>query len=210
MAMEIVSLAALGISIKGYDASTGVIELDRRNFSLVKGVKVYEIFNETSNQTVMDRKTLGMGASVVLEPKPGNVKINLNTTNASALGTDGDALQILVSVSSSLVGAKAVSNTETILRNSQVKQLEQISQASAQAGGDYGFKLIDNSSPVTANFSTVICMSDGTVLSSSCTTSSGDSDLSNFSLVTGTTITAPWTHVSVDAGAVLAIYSERP
>jgi len=155
----------------------------------------------------MDKKTLGLGATVALD---GDVQITLATNDAAAKGNDTDVLQILVEVSAGRVGKKAVENTRTILENSSRKELEKIGQASAQAGGDYGFKIIDNSSPVTANFSTVICMSDGTVLSSSCTTSAGDSDLSNFTLVTGTTIAAPWTHVAVDAGAVLAFYSERP
>lgn len=210
MAKQIIALSSLDVSVSSYDAATGKIYIPRNKYSLIKDANLYEVFNEMTNNVLQDTKSVGLGASVSL-PAVGDAVIELETNDMRAKGSNDDTLQILVSVSSSLVSNSSNKATETILANRSAKNLEMISDFSALAQGDYGFKIINDASGlVVANFSTVVCMSDGTTLSANCTTSGGDSDLSNFTLVTGTTITAPWTAVAVDAGAVLAYYSERP
>ena len=203
--------STIGVRPLSYDAANGVLVFPRRNKGTVNALSLISIFNETTNRNIYDNKNNALGGSFNLPKDKGNITLTLDFSDARYLGTNDDVLLIMVEAPASLISDSALKATNTLLSNSSFNALERIENSNAVSVGDFGFAIIGSGdAAVVGSFSSIMSLSDGTVLDSSCTTSSGHSNLSAYSLVAGTTISAPWTKLEVTAGAVLAMWAAKP
>lgn len=207
--MAIIASDTLNKRHKLFSPNKRTIYFERRQASLFNKKTIFQIFNLDTNSVLYDSSKPTLGGTFNVPKDKGDATLVLDLDDTAQLGKSTSSLRIWLQLSNSLVSNSAIESSATLAARDQAQKLQKIEQVNEQAVGTYGFKIITSSTPVLGNFSSVMSLDDSTVLSSTCSTSSGDDDLSSYTLVRGTVIPAPWTAVAVDSGAVIAYYSSE-